>query len=194
MPCRPGPGPGSKRVLSAELQMEKRAVGPDLEIVPRLEQATAGDLGAPGRPHADSCVAATAPVQTIDDGGPIPALTHCPSPSFSWFREQGTITANRRNGSIREESSTQILRIPQGTKSQSVGRKALPIDRSLGDQPPPRRAPSRPWRWKDSQPFSARQVDHRVTRNHLASRRSDDRQAPEIVSKNLFLADNFRYA
>lgn len=72
----PAYGPRWRRVLSGELQMEKWAVGPDLEIVPRLEQATASDLGTPGRPHANAFIAATAPVQTIDDTCPIPSSTH----------------------------------------------------------------------------------------------------------------------
>ncbi len=74
--------------------MKDRSVGPDLEIVPLLEQTAPSDLGTARRTHSDSHVAVAAPVETIDDDRPIPTVTHNGSPSLAVDRESPNITSN----------------------------------------------------------------------------------------------------
>lgn len=62
--------------LACELHVENGAIGPDLHVVPLLEQAATRDLGASGGSHADSQVTAGASIEAFDDRGPISSLTH----------------------------------------------------------------------------------------------------------------------
>ena len=64
--------------------MQNGAVRPDLDVVPLLEQTAAGYLRAARRTHLDPQIAFAALVETIDDGTPIPSLTHCRS-QFFWL-------------------------------------------------------------------------------------------------------------
>ena len=69
--------------LARETQMQDRPVGPDLDVLPLLEQATPSDLGAARGSHADPHVAGGASVETFDHGLPISSLTHSTHSSLS---------------------------------------------------------------------------------------------------------------